>query len=47
MTTKALFYMFCLLISLSWMLSEKERKWYIKYCGVVAVLCAFYLGVNL
>lgn len=47
MTVKALFYLFCLFISLSFMLSEKERKWYIKFCGVVAVLNAIYLGVNL
>ena len=47
MTVKAIFYLICTLLALILMLCENERKWYIKFCGVVAALNAIYLGVNL
>ncbi len=47
MTGKTIFYLFCLLIQLTFMLTERERKWYIKLCGVCAVITAIIFGRSL
>ena len=47
MGIKAILYLVCTILSLLMMLTENERKWFIKFCGIVAVLNAIYLGMNI
>lgn len=47
MSLKVILFMFCTGLSIYYMLTESERKGYIKFCGFTAALSAFYLGVNL
>lgn len=47
MTVKATIYLVSTILAVILMLSEGERKWFIKFCGIVAVLNAIYLGMNI